>query len=244
MEKIFEIIAQFLNIDKLEINEATRIGKNELKSSIFLRRMYSELSECGVEVEDIFKINTVGDLIKNINSDQLPKDSISNFKINNKIGIDIEEVENLPITTDYRTNEFYLKNFTQQEISYCLLKNYPRESFAGLYCAKEAIIKIDNSLGNKNLSEIEIFHDENDAPLNDNYWLSISHSKNIATGVAFYKNLNLSQPIIHKEYDLEILELQNYLKEQNLKILKLNKKLIYLTILFISITITLFYAKF
>jgi len=59
------------------------------------------------------------------------------------VGVDIESVHAMPEATDYWEDEFYRQHFTQQEIAYSLLQLAPRQSFAAMWCAKEALRKAD-----------------------------------------------------------------------------------------------------
>ena len=100
------------------------------------------------------------------------------------VGIDIEHVSNFKPAVDYREDEFYRQNFSQREISYCLLQPDPIQSFAGLFAAKEAIVKADNSLNGVQFNKIEILHDANGRPLFQGFQISISHSQDLAVAVA------------------------------------------------------------
>ena len=55
----------------------------------------------------------------------------------NSIGVDIEEVKRFKNTK----NHFLNLIFTKREIKYCKSKKKPYISFAGKFCAKEAVIK-------------------------------------------------------------------------------------------------------
>ena len=74
------------------------------------------------------------------------------------IGIDAEEISLMPATNDFRDHEFYTMNFAAAEIAYCILQPDSRASFAGLFAAKEAIVKADNSYKNKPFHTIFIDH--------------------------------------------------------------------------------------
>ena len=86
--------------------------------------------------------------------------------------------------TDYREHVFYRNNFTEREISYCLLQSNPKTSFTGLFAAKEAIVKAQNQFIGISFNELEIQHDKNGKPLFKNFDLSISHAGNLAVAVA------------------------------------------------------------
>lgn len=76
------------------------------------------------------------------------------------IGIDIEEVANLPQTSNYREHEFYCSQFRPEEISYALLKSKPRIHLCGFFCAKEALKKSSPNLIHLSMSEIYISHQQ------------------------------------------------------------------------------------
>ena len=106
-----------------------------------------------------------------------------------KVGIDVEEKS--------KPNEQFLLNsssdllhkiFTSEEIVYSCTRNYPEESLLGIFCAKEAIIKIYNELS---LTDIAITHCKDGKPIalikdcvHDSLNLSISHSHDTVVAVA------------------------------------------------------------
>lgn len=97
------------------------------------------------------------------------------------VGIDIQEINELPNAADYWEDEFYKLKFTPEEIAYCVGKDNPGQTFAGLYSCKEALIKCDNDL---EWDSINISHDDNGKPQFGNYSISISHSGLYATAIA------------------------------------------------------------
>lgn len=105
------------------------------------------------------------------------------------IGLDLEEVDNLPDTSNYRTHEFYQTQFTPEEISYALLKNDPKQHLCGIFCAKEALKKAHTELINLRMEEIVVTHRKGkpiittgDRAINArfNFQLSISHTQKYA----------------------------------------------------------------
>jgi len=71
-------------------------------------------------------------------------------------GVDIEQIENLPVALDYWSNEFYTTNFTPAEIAYCLTQQSPAPHFAARWCAKEALKKCESSLLDEEMKNIEV----------------------------------------------------------------------------------------
>lgn len=71
-------------------------------------------------------------------------------------GIDIQEIETFPDVTDYWTESFYTDNFTSDEIAYCVIAASPRHSFAGRWCAKEALQKCVTKYNGTPFHDIQI----------------------------------------------------------------------------------------
>lgn len=106
------------------------------------------------------------------------------------IGVDIEDINRF---VD-KTEKFFDRIFSKEEIRYCLSKSKPQEHFAVRFCAKEATIKALSGYGIKNLviSDIEVFHDENNCPqirttkqLEQDYEIQLSLSHDKTKAVAF-----------------------------------------------------------
>ena len=98
-----------------------------------------------------------------------------------QVGIDIQEIKELPDSDDFWEDEFYKSNFTSSEIAYCVTKDNPKQSFSGLYACKEALIKSNNNL---NWENINICHNEKGKPVFENYNISISHSGQYSIAIA------------------------------------------------------------
>ena len=110
------------------------------------------------------------------------------------IGIDIEEIKRFKNLDTHLIERVY----TKQEINYCKSRVKSHIHFAGIWCAKEAVVKALSDLSLA-VSEIEILHYENGAPyvnitpkMKDyltkqkaqNIHISISHTDTIATAIA------------------------------------------------------------
>lgn len=110
------------------------------------------------------------------------------------IGIDIENIERFKNLSAHLVERVYTKN----EIEYCKTHTNSHIHLAGMWCAKEAVVKAFNDL-NLAISEIEILHQSNGAPYINiteklqqyfnnknikNIHISISHTDTIATAIA------------------------------------------------------------
>jgi hypothetical protein len=206
-------------------------------NSISTDRFISELKKRGV-IWDGYDISF---------SELLNKDSQftkkSNIEITNtlitsptvsQIGIDIQEISELPDSVDYWEDEFYKSKFTPEEIAYCVVKDNPKQSFAGLYSCKEAIIKSDNNL---NWQNINIEHDENGKPFYNNFNLSISHS-GIYT-IAIASKFDLEKLINNKNEKCETLIPLPIYKETSIN--NATSKNISIIILYVLIILTILF---
>jgi phosphopantetheine--protein transferase-like protein len=101
-----------------------------------------------------------------------------------RIGIDIEEIDQLPHADDYREHPFYQDHFTPAEISHGIRQADTRASLCGIWAAKEAIVKSGLlSRVPDHLREIEISHNAAGQPMLRGCQLSISHTPKTAVAV-------------------------------------------------------------
>lgn len=185
---VFEIVSRFTGIDEKILNDQTVIDRNAVKNSIIIHRMYAALAEKGLIVEDYHEVRTLLDLNKRLSTDykseQVFAPLIQNETRPLSIGMDIEKVSNMPETNDFRTHQFYLDNFDATEISHCILQSDPYASFCGLFAAKEAIVKADNSYKSYPFKNIVIKFQPSGMPVFDGFGISISHTSDLAVAVA------------------------------------------------------------
>lgn len=196
-DKIKDLIAAFLRIPAEQISYNTIIDRTSVSSSIALHRMYAKLAEEGYAVPDYWSVKTFSNLLERINGNghatfteaQPMPVSANGVPVNghtgaSAVGIDIEDIDAMPRANDFREDEFYKMNFSSAEIAYCILQPAPYASFAGLFAAKEAIVKANNSNRNRPFNTIVINHDQEGKPTYPGFYLSISHTSNLAVAVA------------------------------------------------------------
>jgi phosphopantetheine--protein transferase-like protein len=193
LEQIRSVVGEFLKVSPNDVSEDTRIDRQALKSSIVVHRLYARLAENGVQVSAYHNINTVGDLINRLNGHEvsvkssaaMPRIITDNSDLSDTLlGVDLESRENFPEVADFRESEFYTMNFSSSEISHCNLQPDPYLSFAGLFAAKEAIIKADQSFRSLPFNQIEIGHQPDGKPVYQNFTISISHAGQMAMAAA------------------------------------------------------------
>lgn len=195
-QKIKEIISIYIKIPVDQIGMQTLINRSVISSSILLHRMYAHLANEGIVIQNYQSVNSFAELLSrsNIGGDPqlVPVDNTNSFGgdfnnqnfSENSIGIDIEKINQMPVVTDYRADEFYKMNFSSSEIAYCILRPEPLVSFAGLFAAKEAIVKANNQFKNISFNQINIDHLPDGKPVHNQFNISISHSNEMAIAVA------------------------------------------------------------
>lgn len=101
------------------------------------------------------------------------------------LGIDIQAKSKMPAASDYRTDPFYKRNFTDRELAHCIEKADPLESFTGIWAAKEAILKAGAAARSESgeLANIEVVYEASGAPTHPGCLLSISHEADLAVAV-------------------------------------------------------------
>jgi holo-[acyl-carrier protein] synthase len=117
-----------------------------------------------------------------------------NDLINSGIGIDLVQIKRFKQLSFSENQSFYKKNFSEDEINYCLKFNEPYKHFAGKFALKEALIKsIDKKIS---LSKIETSHLDSKPIVkilgnNENYRFraSVSHENEFAVAIVISEKL-------------------------------------------------------
>jgi phosphopantetheine--protein transferase-like protein len=205
--KIKDIVSVFIKVPAEQISHNTIIDRSSVNSSITLHRMYAKLAEEGIVVQDYWNIQKFAMLLERVNGSEhktitMPATQevqangqyyhFNNEMATSALGIDIEEVDAMPKANDFREDAFYQMNFSSTEIAHCILQPNPYASFAGLFAAKEAIVKANNSNRNKSFNSIVINHDQNGKPGYPGFDLSVSHTNNLAIAVALQAGVDAS----------------------------------------------------
>jgi phosphopantetheine--protein transferase-like protein len=195
-DRIRDIVATFLRVPADRIGPDTRIDRPALQSSILLHRMYARLEEQGFRFENYGSIQVFGDLLRQQQiagqpasgpgpAPTAPQIAVRDISTDaGFIGIDIQDIQALPRTDDFRKDVFYRMNFTPAEISYCILQPDPYASLGGLFAAKEAVVKANAARRSIPFNAVEIGHTAEGAPVTPDFRLSISHAGGFAVAVA------------------------------------------------------------
>lgn len=203
-EQIKNIISRYTKIPVEHIGVSTIIDRSAVTGSILLHRMYASLATEGFIIDNYWDVKNYGALLQRINKtapgiELIPEtdDDIDNTGTQQNeslfkgIGIDIEEITAMPLVNDYREDEFYKMNFDPAEIAYCILQPGIQASFAGLFAAKEAIVKANNRYKNKPFNTIFIDHLPGGKPVHSEFQLSIAHTDTTVVAVAVTINATI-----------------------------------------------------
>lgn len=217
-----DIVSHFLQKSPAEISSETVIDRSAVAGSIVIHRMYASLSEAGFAVEDYSQISSFGELQQRLDggagSTETLEPEVKGANTPYALGVDVQSIAELPAANDYRTEPFYQATFSPEEISYCILQANPRQSFAGLFAAKEALVKANYRLHKLPLHELSIGHEQSGKPVYGDYQLSISHSGDVAMAAALLppplaplQEENEASPEIAKNIaSIEHIQVQNH----------------------------------
>ncbi len=177
---------------------------NSISRDRFIAELYKKgFNWSGDDIKFLDLISNKVDNSTNINSFDFntKADSIGNGHSikSNLIGIDIQEISELPDCCDYWDDLFYTSKFNKEEIAYCVTKDNPKQSFAGIYSCKEALIKSDNQLL---WNDIIISHNQDGEPCFNNYQISISHSGLYSIAIAMKLDFSISSNL-NEEFKME-----------------------------------------
>jgi phosphopantetheinyl transferase (holo-ACP synthase) len=189
IEKIQEFIQRILS---KEINDETLISLTSAQVAAFELFLIKNKINKIINIQS-FRLSefankaTIDDNPKR--NDDFVEHNISNntASINNLfVGCDVQNVDEIRALVknpdDFKSDEYLGAIFSHSELTYCESQDNKFLTLTGLFCAKEAIYKIDNTL---NLNKIEIKHNKQRMPyFSDLYSVSISHSGNVAIACA------------------------------------------------------------
>ena len=117
----------------------------------------------------------------------------------------------------------------------------PKESFAGIYSAKESIIKALGTDGFFEKSTIVIDHNEVGAPIHQDFFISISHDNDFAVSIAIKKPLLTKENILEPKEKFNEVKIENKVKKGiNLNLLLFIFQLIVISIFLIPKCIAYF----
>lgn len=211
LDNVLRIISEISGKKIEEINPDSNLITLKISSSIGILKLQSALEkefkkklkplslnmnavmiaqQLGVKVNDD-QLKTE----KNIKAEKKPVKSydVGKYKSNSSdffLGVDIEEVGNLPRAANFRTHEFYSSQFNDKELSYAMLMPDPYIHLCGMFCAKESLKKSAPDLIYLPMNEIIVSHNSakrpsigtihNDINIKYQFKVSISHTEKYA----------------------------------------------------------------
>lgn len=112
------------------------------------------------------------------------------------MGIDLIRISKVEKILERHGEKFLEKVFTEVEIKYIEEKQFMPQTVAGIYAAKEAMLKeLGTGIGEYSLKDVEVFHDEKDRPYGKAgeklFDISISHEGDYGVAVAVLMEKNI-----------------------------------------------------
>ena len=198
------MIARFFNVSETEVIDSFQFPVSRLQGSVGRSTLHAALKRLAdADLESVWKANTFGELVNG--AQDFAATPASECKDSKRllmsgtdllcgftVGIDLEDVSNLPLVKDPWNQPFYTENFTPEEIAYAVRQTDSRLTFCGLWSAKESIIKLGDSFRRLKPLQIQINHDAYRRPfavvggesLAGKIELSISHTTSAAVAVS------------------------------------------------------------
>lgn len=177
LDQLRVCVGELMKVSPSELN-ASSLLNGVLSSSLGRARLDALLrARLGITNPGVYTVKTFGDLCQvfgaeviGVSASVIRPQATSVFKMDRNdpgisVGVDIQSVTALPEAADYWECDFYQQHFTRQEIAYALLQSDPRETFAAIWCAKEALKKADNRWEMTDWREIETSHEPNGRPI-------------------------------------------------------------------------------
>ena len=81
------------------------------------------------------------------------------------LGLDLQDIDALPRSADFRTDPFYAANFSPSELATAMLRPDPRAHLCGVFCAKEAAKKSHPALIDLRMDSMVVGHDQGGRPV-------------------------------------------------------------------------------
>jgi phosphopantetheinyl transferase (holo-ACP synthase) len=201
-----EIIATLLMMAPGEVKPETSL--QPLNTSLGNARLGLALKRAGMQLPGNRVPATFRDLEMSLNGDAAPPapaqtplqpplpTAASDLQAGLQVGLDVQEIGDLPVAVDYWDHEFYRGTFDKSEIAYAVVQPEPRTHLAGFWCAKEALRKCDPSFAGISPASTAVAHDGSGRPYLLSvtsagrtrlpHALSISHTGQVASAVVVF----------------------------------------------------------
>ena len=175
-DKVRSVVARFFNVPETAVTEGYLFPPDRLHGSVGRATFRAAITRmAGVDLPQAFTATTFGQLFTPApTNDELSGPEPANPPPQTTLaprtspvgglGIDIEHCDHLPLASDPWTEKFYTDNFSPAEIAYCQRQSNPRESFCGLWSAKEAARKCHADIFQLRPLDLEITHDVQGRP--------------------------------------------------------------------------------
>ncbi|AZZ36911.1 hypothetical protein CIK05_08945 [Bdellovibrio sp. qaytius] len=181
MDKLIALVAKISNRSASKLSEKTTLRELGLSASLGLAILEKRIKELyGKDIPGLRWDLSLADVYQIAHGTQAPlrvevKPSMQTSEVKSQprstsaasdwdIGIDLEEIKNMPSLDKVRSDLFYKETFTDLELTGALLKPNPLASLCGIFCAKEALRKSHDDFSTIPFSQLEIDHHTNGKP--------------------------------------------------------------------------------
>lgn len=184
MDKLIALVAKISNRPASKLSEKTILRELGLSASLGLAILEKRIKELygkdipglrwDLSLADVYQIahgahaQPRAEEVKSAPQAAVKKEShvrsSSQASADWDIGIDLEEIKNMPSLDKVRSDLFYKETFTDLELTGALLKPNPLASLCGIFCAKEALRKSHDDFATIPFSQLEIDHHANGKP--------------------------------------------------------------------------------
>src|SRR5260221_7190720 len=172
-ESARSVVARFFKVPESDVTDSFVLPPERLQGSISRRVLHAALKRLAdADLPGVWTASTFGELLSGGGATNIapapaaaiPLRSSSTYNGAPAVGIDIEQVSQLPWSGDPWSEAFYSENFTRSETAHAMRQPHPRRTLCGMWCAKEAAIKCGPELAGLRPAQIEVLHDESGRP--------------------------------------------------------------------------------
>ncbi len=183
MNKLISLVSKISNQPASKLSEKTVLRDLGLSSSLGLAILQRRIKELyGQDMSALHWDMNLSDVYQLAHGKAAPKAEVKAMPVAQAtkgvakplahatsmdwdIGIDLEEIKNMPDISKVRSDLFYQESFTDLELTSALLKPNPLASLCGIFCAKEALRKCHDDFISVPFKQMEVDHQANGKPV-------------------------------------------------------------------------------
>lgn len=168
------VVARFFDVPEADVTDTYAFPAGRMASSFARTSLYSAIKRAsGLDLAAVRTANSFGELFHESPLSRGPDRSpagdppleqaatssgstLAPFRI--LVGVDLEEVDKFPVSDNPWQEDFYLENYSEQEVAYAQRQPNPRQTLCGMWCAKESVMKLGGDFARLRPKEILVTH--------------------------------------------------------------------------------------